>query len=325
MSTKTLLWVVSLLGAALAVPESAFAQKGYRIGVLLADDRFAPSLEGFKVKMAELGYREGINLAYEIHNAKGDRDTYGMLAQKLQEDRPDLIVASAVPFVEPLAKATAGTLTPVLFLSVADPLRFAKGYASSGNNFTGISTATIELTEKRVELLGSLVAGLKRIIALHHANGPNYESHLRATREAARRFGLSLSEVTVASPDELVRRAPALLTRKLGQAIMFPPDPIVTATHKVIFPHIVTERLPSVAASIGSVRAGALATYAADYFDLGRQGALLADSILKGAKPSDLPIQQPFRFKLVLNAKTANAIGLNIPREVRIRADEVIE
>ena len=259
------------------------------------------------------------------HNADWERGLLTEMATKLIQDKPDLIIASSATAAAALATVTKGTDTPVVFLSVADPLRFAKSYASSGNNFTGISTSSINLTEKRIELLKELVPKMKRAIALHNSRGPNYETNLHATREAGKRLGLDLAEVTVSSSDELIQRATSLLTRKMGEAVIFPPDPIVTATQKTIYPHVIRERLPSVAASVGNVRAGALATYAADYFALGQQGAMLVNKILKGARPFDLPIEQPLKLNVVINLKTAKAIGLKIRREILLRADELIE
>ena len=309
----------------LCLPYPSEAQRIYRIGVLLADDWFAPAFDGFKKKMEELGYREGKNLKYGLYNANWDRNLLTEMAARLSQDKPDVIVASSATAAAALATGTRGADIPVVFLSVADPLRFAKSYASSGNNFTGISTSSINLTEKRIELLKELVPKIKRAITLHNSRGPNYETNLHATREAGKRLGLDLAEVTVSSSDELIQRATSLLTQKMGEAVIFPPDPIVTATQKTIYPHVIRERLPSVAASVGNVHAGALATYAADYFALGQQGAMLVNKILKGSRPVDLPIEQPLKLNLVINIKTAKGIGLRIPKEILLRTDEIVE
>jgi putative ABC transport system substrate-binding protein len=301
------------------------AQKVYRVGALVADDRFELTFEGFKKKMAELGYMEGKNIKYDLHNGKGDRDSLKKLAQSLVQEKPDLIVTSSTTATAPVAKASAGTNIPVVFLSAGNPLRFVKSYSSSGNNLTGISTSSIDMTEKKMELLKELAPGIKRVITLHHREGENYEANLKATREAAKRLGLELVEVNVRSSEELIGRALSLLTRKLGEGVMIPPDAILNVAQREIFPQFIREKLPSVVANIGNVKAGALATYAADYFALGQQGAMLVDKILKGAKPSDLPIEQPSKLKLVINLKTAKAMGLKIPKEILLRADEVIE
>ncbi len=314
-----------IFGFLLCFPNSSGAQKVYRIGALVANDQFVPAFEGFKSRMAELGYSEGKNIKYDFHNAQGDGGTLKKLAQKLIQDKADVIVTSSTTATAPVAKASAGTDIPVVFLSAGNPLEFVKSYASSGNNLTGITTSSIDLTSKRMELLKELAPGIKKVVALYNPRGANYEANLQATREAAQRLGLELVEVQATTSDELIRRAPSLLNRRLGEGIIFPPDATLNTVQKQISSHVNKEKMPSIAANVGNVHDGALATYAADYFALGRQGAVLVDKILKGSKPSDLPIEQPFKLQLVINLKTAKAIGLKIPKEILIRTDEVIE
>ncbi len=310
---------------ALLFPTMAESQTPKRVGVLVAHDQFIPAFEGFKKKMADLGYIEGKNIVYDFNNAHANTEALDTLAKKLAQDKPDLLVAASDAAAAALASFTKDNGIPVVFLSVSDPLRLVKSHASSGNNLTGISSTSIDLTEKRIELLRELVPGIKRAISLHYSQAPNYKSNLHSTREAAKKFGINLVEGVVASPEELIQRAPVVLTRKTGEAVIYPPERIVFLTQKIISPQLIRERLPSIAAGVASVYAGALATYAADYFALGTQGAIVADSIFKGARPSELPIQQPFKLKLVINVKTAKAIGLKVPKETLLRADEVIE
>lgn len=301
------------------------AQKVYRIGALIADDRLMQSFEGFKQKMAVMGYTEGRNVLYDLNNAKGNSSALESMAQKLVQDKPDLIVTSSTTATAPVAKVSAGSSIPVVFLSAGNPLVFVKSYVSSGNNLTGITTSVIDLTAKRLELLKQLAPGIKRVISINNPEGPTYEESLKATREAATKLGLELVEVTVTSTDELVRRSKELLTRKMGDGIIYPPDVRVNAAQRVIYPQIIRERLPSVVPNAGMVHEGGLATYAADFFALGQQGAVIVDKILKGSKPIDVPIEQPSDLKLVINLKTAKAIGLKIPKAILLRADEVIE
>jgi putative ABC transport system substrate-binding protein len=301
------------------------AQRVYRIGALIGNDQFIPSVEGFKKRMAELGYQEGKNINYDIYNARGERDLIRQMAQKLVRDKPDLIVTASTTATTPVAKLTEGSGIPVVFLSAGNPLVFVKSYSSSGNNLTGISSSEIDLTEKRMELLKELAPGIKKVISLNNPRSENYKANLKATREAAKKLGLKLMEINVTSPEEVIKQSKGLLTRKLGDGIIYPPDAIISAAIREITPEINKEKLPSVAVNIGSVKAGALVTYAADFFALGQRGAALVDKILKGTKPSDLPIEQPYQLKLVVNLKTAKTIGLKIPKEILLRADEVIE
>lgn len=317
------LW--ALLHPVFCFANPAEAQKVYHIGALVADDSFIAAIDGFKHKMAAIGYLEGKNVLYDLNNAKGDRAALDRMAHNLVHDKPDLIVTSSTTATVPIAKASAGSSIPVVFLSAGNPLVFVKSYSSSGNNLTGVSTSTLDLTAKRLELLKELAPGVKRVISLNNPNGPNYEEHLKGTREAAAKLGLDLVEVTVTSSEDLVKRSKEVLTRRIGSAIVYPPDTSVNAALGLIYPQVVRERLPSVGTNIGNVHDGALATYAADYFSLGQQGAVMVDKILKGSRPTDLPIEQPAKLKLVINLKTAKAIGLKIPKEILLRADEVIE
>lgn len=312
-----------LLGAMAPIP--AEAQKVHRIEALVANEQFVPAVKGFKKKMEELGYAEGKSVQYGIHNAEGNKELLKTLALQVAQKKPDLIVTSSTTATAPIFRLVGGSPTPVVFLSAGNPLRFVKGYSSSGNNFTGISTSTIDLTEKRMELLKELVPGMKRAIALHNPKGENYQANLTATREAARKLGLQLVEVNLTSRDEAMRWAKGSLSRRLGDGLLHPPDALINSAIREMTPDLIREKLPSVAVNIGSVTAGALATYASDYFALGQQGAVMVDKIFKGVRPTDLPIEQPHKLHLVINMKTAKAIGLKISREILIRADEVIE
>jgi len=306
-------------------PHVARAEKIYRIGASVSNDQSMPAIEGFKQKMAELGYIEGKNVQYEVYNARGDAKEIKRNAHRLVQAKPDLIVTSSTSATEPVAKASSGTHLPVVFLSAGNPLAFVKSYASSGSNLTGISTAAIDLAPKRMEVLKELVPGIKKLISLNNPQATNYRENLRATREAADKFGLKLVEVDIASKEELILWAKNQLSRHMGDAVFYPPDGLVLEAIKEASPYIIREKLPSVSFNVARAREGALVSYGADFAALGRQGAVLVDKILKGAKPENLPIEQPLRLRLVLNMKTAKAIGLKIPREILLRADELIE
>jgi putative ABC transport system substrate-binding protein len=302
------------------------AQKTYRVGALVAEDLFLASFEGFKKKMAELGYVEGNNIKYYLHNAKGEHEALKKMAAQLVKDKNDVIVTSSTTATVPVAKETAGTNIPVVFLSDGNPLRFVKSYASSGNNLTGISSSSLDLVEKRLELLKELTPTIKRMIFIINPRGENYEAYLRSTREAAKRLSLELTDLEIpAESGEDVKQKLRLITRKLGEAILVPPDvPFVAVTEDIV-QQAIKERLPIVGPNVQTVRRGQLAGYSSDYYSLGQQGAVLVDKIFNGAKPTDLPVEQPFRLSLVINLKTAKAMGLKIPKDILLRADEVIE
>ena len=165
---------------------------------------------------------------------------------------------------------------------------------------------------------------VKRIALITDPKGVNYKSIVTEIGDAAKKIKFTVWEVRVSSQEEILQVVPTV-TRKATDAIFTPPDALVTEGMEIIVKHSLKERLPVITSLVDNVKKGCLATYAADYFALGRQGALLADKIFKGIKPSDLPIELPSKLQLVLNLKTAKAIGLKIPREILLRADEVIE
>src|SRR5688572_13094569 len=206
------LWGFVLLSLALIVsPCWAQGQKVYRVGALVADDQFIPAITGFKQRMAEIGYVEGKHIVYDLQNSQGDQDLLGKLAETLVQRKPDLIVTSSTTASVPIAKLTAGTDLPVVFLSAGDPLRLVKSYASSGNNVTGISSSSIELTAKRMELLKKLAPKVKRVILLIDtaAIGINHERLTSDAQEAAKRLGLEHERLTIhtKNPDEKIGRA----------------------------------------------------------------------------------------------------------------------
>lgn len=308
----------------LSCPQPSEAQKVYRIGSLNSADQFVNSFDGFKSRMAELGYLEGRNVRYDFYNAKGSEEALSGFAQKMVQDKVDLIVTSATSSTVVAAKATQGTNIPVVFLSVGNPQKLVKSFASSGSNLAGISSATLELTGKRFELFRELAPAVKRIAVFYNPKGVNYQTSLTEIQSSAKKLGFTLLDVHAASREEVIHVA-ATVTRGKADGIYTSADAVITNAIEAIVEQSIKERMPLVTALLANVEKGCLATYAADYFLLGQQGALLADKIFKGIKPSDLPVELPFKFKLVINLKTAKAIGLKVPREILLRADAVIQ
>lgn len=309
----------------LSWPMPSRAQKVHRIGALVAYDLFVPAFEGFKEKMAHIGYIEGKNIRYDFNNAKGDRETVRTMAKMIVESKPDIIVTSSTTATLPVAKLTEGTNLPVVFLSSANPLALVKSYASSGNNLTGISDSTLDTIAKQMELLRELMPRVKRVISIVYSDNTNYEQVRRLTQEAAKKFGLTVVELSADRHEEIKTKLSALIKRRAGDAVFYSLNLSIIGMREEIIQQAAQERIPVIATGIEAVREGALATYTSDFFALGTQGALLVDKILKGAKPANLPIEQPQKLKLVINLKTAKAIGLKIPKEILLRADEVIE
>lgn len=314
------LTIISVLWPVFAVN----AQKIYSIGSLNTGDPFINAFEGFRQRMTELGYRERQNVRYQYYNSRGNDELLRSIAHKLVQDKVDLIVTSSTTATVAAAKATEGTRIPVVFLSSGNPQKLVKSFSSSGSNLAGISSASLELTGKRFELLKELAPGTKRIAMPLDPNGVNYKAIVHDAEETAPKFGVGTSEIHVRSVGEIAKAALAV-TRKNYDAIYSPPDSLVTEGIDQLVAQSVKEKLPFITSLLVNVKRGCLATYAADYPALGRQGAALADKIFKGIKPSELPIELPYKLKLVLNLKTARSIGLQIPKEILLRADEVVE
>ena len=318
------IFLALIVGSHLWLASPTEAQRVYHIGSLNSADQFVNSFEGFKNRMAELGYVEGRNVRYDFYNAKGSDEALNSFAQKLVQDKVDLIVTSATSSTVAAAKATEGTNIPVVFLSAGNPQKLVKSFASSGSNLAGISSATLELTGKRFELFRELAPGIKRIAVFYNPKGVNYQASLMEIQDAAKKLGFTLLDVHATNREEVVKVAPTV-TRRKADGIYTAAEAVITGAIEAIVEQSIKERMPLVTALLANVEKGCLATYAADYFLLGQQGAILAEKIFKGIKPSDLPIELPSKFKLAINLKTAKAIGLKVPRELLLRADEVIQ
>jgi putative ABC transport system substrate-binding protein len=303
---------------------NAVAQRLYSIGSLNTADQFISSFEGFRSRMAELGYREKDNVRYQFYNSKGNSELLATLAQKLAQDKVDLIVTSSTAATVAAAKAAENTRIPVLFLSAGNPERLIKSYSGSGKNLAGISSASMELVEKRFELITELKPTTKKIALFQNPQGVNNKSSAPQMRNAAARLGLKLWEVNVANIEDIEKAAPGV-NRSLADAIFTAPEALITQGIDVIVKQAIREKMPLICHLFLNVQQGALATYAPDYRALGKQAAALADKIFKGANPGSLPIEMPDKVNLAINLRTAKAIDLNIPKELLIRADHIFE
>jgi putative ABC transport system substrate-binding protein len=234
-------------------------------------------------------------------------------------------VTSSTTATLPIAKLTEGSNLPVVFLSSANPLTLVKSYASSGNNLTGISDSTLDIIGKQMELLKELLPRAKRVMSVVVSGETNYKQVRHLTHEAAKKLGLVVVDVVVDKPEEIKAKLAILIERKAGDAIFASLNLSMLAMRDEIIQQGVLGGIPIIATGIETVRKGALAAYTSDFFALGAQGALLVDKILKGARPSDLPIEQPSKLKLIINLKAAKTVGLKIPKEVLLRANDLIE
>jgi len=320
---------VALLGGAIAAPLAAPAQQkgtpviGYLGGA--SPGPFARVLAAFKDGLRETGYVESENLAIEYRWAEGHFDRLPVLAADLVGRKVDLIFTSGGT-APPLAAQNATLTIPIVFSAVNDPVGvgLVTSLARPGGNITGMSLMVPELTQKRLELITELVPQGATIAMLVDPKNPGGKGVVEQAQEAAREKGVQLNVLTASTENELVAAFASLSQLRAG-ALMVGTDPFFTVRHEQIVELAARHAIPAIFAFPEYVTAGGLISFGPDGTALHREAGIYAGRILKGEKPADLPVQQPTRFELVINLKTAQALGLTVPQSILQRADEVIE
>ena len=316
-----------MLLAVAVVSEAQQPGKKFRIGYLSAGvaDARKPYLDAFRLGMRDFGFVEGRNLILETRFAEGKFDRLPALAQELAQLKPDVILASTSGAV--LAGNKLIPSIPIVMVAVADPvgIGLVANLARPGGNITGITNINADLAGKRLELLKEILPSLSRVGVLINPGGPAVSSQMRNAEEAARALKLTLEPVAaIRSRDDLPSAFNAVVKGRAMGAIRMV-DPLVSALRKETTDLAVKHRLPVIYAYREDVEAGGLVSYGTDLPTQYRQAARFVDKILKGAKPADLPVEQPTKFELVINLQTAKQIGLIIPPNVLARADKVIK
>ncbi|HSC65504.1 MAG TPA: ABC transporter substrate-binding protein [Caldimonas sp.] len=324
-----LLVLSSFLTSSPAVRAQQPATKMHRIGYLVggsaADGESARLSGAFRSALAELGWVEGQNLAIEYRFAEGKFDRLPFLAADLVRMNVELIVALATPAA--LAARDAARAIPIVMVSVGDPvgLGLITSLAKPGGNVTGLSyTVGAFLVDKQLQLLKEAVPGLERVGVLLNPANPSHASALDYARDAARQLGLSLFVSEARGPTELTSALERIVKQR-AQALLVFQDSMFTLHRAQLAEQAATSKLPSMYGLSASVEAGGLMSYGPNLSDQLRQAAGYVDKILKGAKPADLPVDQPTRFELIVNARTAKTLGMRIPAALLFRADRVIE
>jgi putative tryptophan/tyrosine transport system substrate-binding protein len=307
------------------ITDAQQAGKVPRIGVLWG---YSPSDvsrfgEAFRQGLASLGYVEGQNIVLQERWSEGQADRLPSLAAELVRLNIDVIVAASTPAARAARQATK--TIPIVLTLVTDPVGdgFAASLARPGGNVTGLSMMHPELSGTRLALLKDIVPKASRVAVLRSPSTPLYEQLLRETEVAARTLGVQLQVVVVRDPAEF-DNAFATLTRDHAQALLWLPDPMFRNHLRRILDLTAKSRLPALYWSKEPVEAGGLVSYGANIPEMYRHAAIFVDKILKGAKPADLPVEQPTTFELVINLKTAQALGLTIPPMLLFQATEVI-
>ena len=308
---------------AVLVPLAAEAQqpgKVYRIGFLRAGEPLKLWLEEFREGLRELGYVEGQNVVIELRI--GTLDELPRLAEDLVRSKVDVILASASSAGIAAKKAT--TSIPIVFTSLSHPVEvgLVKSLARPGGNITGVTVNAGATIGKRLELLRELVPTLRQVAVLAHPMHPTDSVQRKEIEEAARTLGLQLKPVAVRGPEDFEAAFKAVS----GAGGLINIDTPLFATYRTQFVELTAKsRLPAVWANRTVVEAGGLMSYGTHIPALFRRAAIYVDKILKGAKPGDLPVEQPTKFELVINLKAARGLGLTIPPSLLLRADQVIE
>jgi putative ABC transport system substrate-binding protein len=280
--------------------------------------------QAFRRGLADLGWVEGKNIRIEYRYAEGRIERLPDLAADLVRLKPDVIVTTLN--TDALAAQRATRTIPIVRLSAADPVGtgHVESLARPGGNITGSTSVVPELAGKRLELLKEIVPKLSRVAVLWNPKGRTSTLSLKELQLPARRLGIQLHPLEVRGLNDLDKAvADAAGARADALAIM--PDPVFVTNLKRIADLAIKSRLPSIYNLSEFVAAGGLVSYGPDQSDLFRRAATYVDKILKGAKPADLPVEQPTKFELVINLKTAKALGLTIPQTLLQRADQVIQ
>jgi putative ABC transport system substrate-binding protein len=322
-------WVVALTAClgVFGLSRSADAQQPAsprRIGVLLAaslPDEKTP--QAFRQGLLDAGYSEGRDMVIEWRSANGDYDRLPQLAANLVQRRVDVIVVESTPAAQAAKRATSSI--PIVMAIVADPVGsgLVASLAHPGGNITGLSAMTTELGAKRLQLLKDALPRVTRVAVLWNPDTPFHPKVIEELRAAAPSLSIEFKFVRARTPEQFgpafsaVSRAHAEALYVIGDSFFF--------THRMTLVKLAsTARLPAIYETRAYTDAGGLMSYGPDFGDMFRRLAGYVDKILKGAKPADLPIEQPTKIELVVNLKTANALGLTIPQSILVQADEVM-
>ncbi len=319
IATLLVVWMVCA-GASAVAPRSLH----YRIAILISRLTFNPVLEGLREGLAQLGYHEGQDLTFLVEDARGEVAGLANLAARLVEAKPDVLFT--VTTAPTIAAKQATTTIPIIFAVVGDPLGsgLIASYASSQNNLTGITNSAVPLSGKRLEILQEIAPGIKRVLVLIAPQESVALGSFRFLAETASKLGIELLRRDVTSKAEIEQTLADVPTGAVD-AIYFVPSALVGTHIALLIDKAKADRIPLAVTKQPMVEQGALVSYGADLRLLGMQAAKLMTKILKGAKPSEMPVQTPEQLPMTINLTTAKAIGLDIPHSILERTDHFVE
>jgi putative tryptophan/tyrosine transport system substrate-binding protein len=319
---------ITLLSAAAAWPLAARAQQAGKlptIGLLVSSTPADESqrVGAFTQRLHQLGWIDGRTITIELRSADGRPERAHEIAVEFVRRKVDVIVTSGTPIVAVVKQATS--TIPIVFAVAGDPVGngLVASLARPGGNVTGLSLLQIEIAGKRLELLHEVVPGLRRLGIMGNFSNPPLALELSEVQKMANRLGLEVVTCEIRRPEDI---APAFDTLKArAEALYVEADTLVVANRTRIIILALAARLPAIFNSREYVKEGALLSYGPNFPELFRRAADYVDKILRGAKPGDIPVEQPTKLDLVINLTTAKALGLTIPESFLLRADEVIE
>lgn len=308
-----------------SVVQAGQAPRVFRIGLLIPEAGLAESqtLKGLKDELQELGYIEGQNLVIELRNVKGDRSALRTAASDLVNKKMDVIFTTGTRATQ---AAIAATKTiPIVFRHVANPvaLGFIKNLKQPEGNVTGVAAFSGEMSQKRFEILKTLVTNVRRVHIFYDENNKYSEDNFLTAEKAASRLGLEVVDHPVKTGNEL-RTILDQMQAQNGDVILQISDDLVESHGTYLIDRAKRLKLATLFDDESWISKGGLATYGPNYTQMGRQAAQLIDKLLKGAQPKDVPVQSASKFDLLINLRTANAIGLNIAPETLNKAEKVI-
>jgi len=317
---KLIALVVSLVGCA-AIAEAQQPKKIPRIGFLCAMSGPSPHTEGFLQGLRELGYIEGKNIAIEYRFSRGKTDPFPKFAAELVRLKVDVLVVASPAAIGPAMRATKKI--PIVMAQSDDPVKsgFVASLARPGGNITGLSSMAPELSTKQLELLREAVPRISSVAVLRNTSNPAFP--LQDMQKAAQWLGVKLQTLEVRTAEDLALAFAAIKKARTG-ALVVPQDLIFFDYQERLVDFAAKNRLPTIYAWRNFAEVGGLMAYGPSDKELFRRSATYAHKILKGAKPGDLPVEQPMKFEFVINLKAAEQIGLTIPPNVLVRADRVV-
>jgi putative ABC transport system substrate-binding protein len=323
---------ISLIGGAAAWPlvvRAQLSKRVRRIVVLMGNAESDPNGKAytgaFRRSLQELGWTEGRNIRIDYRWAAGKPDRANAYATELMSLAPDVVLANGTQVLTALHRATQ--TIPIVFVVVADPVGagFVEGLSHPGGNITGFSTFEPEIGGKWLELLKEIKPGLQRVAGIWDPAFKGFATIWRVIESSAPRLNLQVTSISLRDPSDDVEPLLAMFARELGGGLIVLPTPANASARGRVFSLAARYRLPSVYPFRYFATGGGLMSYGFDTVDLYRRSASYVDRILKGERPADLPVQAPTKYELVINLKTAKALGITVPPSMLARADEVIE